>query len=188
MKIDVVGPPLWRSLHAITFAYPQQATPEHTAAAVALFDALVPLFPCDKCRPHLAAELKRHPVAEVAGGRETFARWLVDLHNRVNARLGKPQWTFEQAATEYGALDCGENCAASPTSETTPTSPPSDSVSASDSYWFLLIALAFCIGVCVALCIAAGVRAWLPARGVPDTLSTLGTPSLRASHISKFQE
>lgn len=187
MNINIVGPPLWRSLHAITFAYPETATTEQSQNAVAFFDALVPLFPCDKCRPHLAAELQRHPVKDVAGGRDAFARWLVDLHNRVNARLGKPQWTFEAAAAEYSALGCGGDCSAeNPKSNSSPTAlkpgmqadtaNKSQSQSQSQSKWggwlWLIALVAFLLGACVAAAVGFGLVAWQNKTGLHNLHSS----------------
>ena len=185
MNINIVGPPLWRSLHAITFAYPETATTEQSQSAVAFFDALVPLFPCDKCRPHLAAELQRHPVKDVAGGRDAFARWLVDLHNRVNARLGKPQWTFEAAAAEYSALGCGGDCSAeNPKSNSTASKIQSQSSQKSQSQsnwggWLWLIALvAFLLGACVAAAVGFGLVAWQNKTGLHSSSLSLSSANL----------
>ena len=184
MNINIVGPPLWRSLHAITFAYPETATTEQSQSAVAFFDALVPLFPCDKCRPHLAAELQRHPVKDVAGGRDAFARWLVDLHNRVNARLGKPQWKFEAAAAEYSALGCGGDCSAeNPKSNSTASKIQSQSSQKSQSQsqskwggWLWLIALvAFLLGACVAAAVGFGLVAWQNKTGLHSSSLSLSS-------------
>lgn len=110
MRMDKVGPPLWRGLHAITFAYPEHAPPSHRHAAAAMFESLAYLLPCDGCSEHYRSELAAHPVAPAVGGREALSRWLVDLHNRVNARLGKAQVGYDAVAAEY--LDCTMSCGA----------------------------------------------------------------------------
>ena len=192
MNINIVGPPLWRSLHAITFAYPETATTEQSQSAVAFFDALVPLFPCDKCRPHLAAELQRHPVKDVAGGRDAFARWLVDLHNRVNARLGKPQWTFEAAAAEYSALGCGGDCSAeNPKSSSAASkiqSQTSQNQSQSQSKWggwlWLIALVAFLLGACVAAAVGFGLVAWQNKTGLHNLHSS--SLSLSSANLDSF--
>lgn len=101
------GPAAWKFLHAITFAYPEAPSLAEQSAASSLFEALRPLLPCAACRAHYDAEVAAHPPD--TRSRTTLSAWLVDLHNRVNARLGKPRFAYADAAAAYAAqctIDC----------------------------------------------------------------------------------
>lgn len=104
----LVGPPLWETLHYAAFQCPEPFA-ERAPALVDLVRGYVVLLPCAECRSHFAALLDAHPPEAAArSGRQAFARWTVDAHNAVNARLGKPLLAYEQAARRYarGDLHC----------------------------------------------------------------------------------
>ena len=44
-------------------------------------------YPCPHCAEDFRVDIKQHPV-ELAD-REKFARWMCEMHNRVNVKLGK---------------------------------------------------------------------------------------------------
>nr|UDO47644.1 erv-family thiol oxidoreductase [Pandoravirus massiliensis] len=108
----LVGPPLWETMHYAAFQCPEPFA-ERAPALLDLVRAYAALLPCAECRGHFAALLAAHPPEEAArAGRQAFARWTVDAHNMVNARLGKPLFTFEQAAGRYARGDlCCHNSA-----------------------------------------------------------------------------
>ncbi|AVK76988.1 Sulfhydryl oxidase [Pandoravirus macleodensis] len=111
--MHLVGPPLWETMHYAAFQCPEPFV-ERAPALLDLVRAYAALLPCAECRGHFAALLAAHPPEEAArAGRQAFARWTVDAHNMVNARLGKPLVTFEQAAWRYarGDLCCRDSTA-----------------------------------------------------------------------------
>lgn len=103
--MHLVGPPMWETLHYTAFQCPEPFA-ERAPALVGLVRGYVLLLPCAECRGHFAALLDAHPPEIAAqSGRQAFARWTVDAHNAVNARLGKPLVTYEQAVWRYGRGD-----------------------------------------------------------------------------------
>ena len=86
----------WKFLHVCSFAYPTRPTPEHRAAAFSLVSSLRYMLPCGECRLHTGRYLdsRRTGIHSLDSphlrSRESFARWLFDFHNSVNARLGYP--------------------------------------------------------------------------------------------------
>lgn len=105
MKTSIWGPSAWRFLHAITFAFPDNPSESEKEAAVALFESLRHLIPCGECCGHYCSELARDPVQPHVYSRSSLSKWLVALHNKVNARLGKPAYAYEDAAREYTSED-----------------------------------------------------------------------------------
>jgi hypothetical protein len=93
------GPNAWKFLHTVTFAYPPNPSIDQQRAADSFFSSLAPLLPCSECQTHYTSELATHPPDTRSGA--TLSAWLVDLHNRVNTRLGKPQYSYEQAVQAY---------------------------------------------------------------------------------------
>ena len=116
MKTSIWGPSAWRFLHAVSFAYPHQPNEAEKKAAYDLLASLQYLLPCGDCCAHYCSEFSREKIRPHLESRATFSKWLVDLHNRVNARLGKGFVDYQVAAKEYEgheefcelAASCGE--------------------------------------------------------------------------------
>jgi hypothetical protein len=100
----------WTWLHYASFGLPETPTPAEQAAALAQLHALSSLLPCSACRDHYRAMLAASPPEPHVGSGEAFARYIVDLHNRVNVRLGKPEVDFEAARAMYGDALCSDDC------------------------------------------------------------------------------
>ena len=102
------GPAAWKFLHAITFSYPENPSLSEQRDAENLFASLRSLLPCEACRSHYESEISIHPPD--TRSRATLSAWLVDLHNRVNLRLGKPIFSFASAESAYSS-QCSADCA-----------------------------------------------------------------------------
>ena len=97
--IDRWGPNLWRSLHVMAHAYPRKPSLRHRRAMRRLVMSLPELLPCKNCAGHFRKELRRNPLR--TRSRRQLTRWLVDIHNTINARLRKPIITYREAEEMY---------------------------------------------------------------------------------------
>lgn len=104
---DAWGPSAWKFLHSLTFSYPDTPTLEEQTNAEKLFTSLKYLLPCSSCRDHYISELNNNPPD--TSSKLRLSSWLVDLHNRVNVRLGKPIVSMAQA-TQMFSGQCNINC------------------------------------------------------------------------------
>lgn len=62
------------------------------------------VLPCKRCRAHYNAYMSARltdPSSPWLTSRETLSRFLVDLHNDVNARLQRPVVDYESVQYEY---------------------------------------------------------------------------------------
>lgn len=85
------GQEKWRELHV--YALTQRPQPMQRAAWLANFaDSL----PCGECRVSWKRLTRQKPLAQNATDEEFF-RWTVDRHNDVNHKLGKRNFTYEEA-------------------------------------------------------------------------------------------
>ena len=68
------------------------------------------LYPCKLCRGHLQQQLREPGLGPPAvESREAISVWICELHNIVNADLGKPQQECKAFAIDMMYLkDCGE--------------------------------------------------------------------------------
>lgn len=114
MRKSEWGPRLWNFLHACSFAFPSNPSPEQVEAFETLLKTLQTLLPCPHCRLHFNEYLEKCPPDTSCG--DTLKDWLIDFHNAVNERLGKPVLTKEQAQAKYESvlLDAPEDSYSSP--------------------------------------------------------------------------
>ena len=107
------GPGAWLFLHSVTFAYPTNPSDVDKREMTRFFSSVGRWLPCAKCRNHFQNALKTSPPN--VDSRESLSRWLCDVHNEVNARLGKPTLSYEKACKVYGVsvADVEDNCGCS---------------------------------------------------------------------------
>ena len=85
------GPPLWTALHCITFGYPVNPTEEHKINYKNYFINIKHILPCKYCRDSFNTFITTNPTIlndKVMESRLTLTKWLYDVHNRVNHKLG----------------------------------------------------------------------------------------------------
>lgn len=103
------GPSGWTFLHSVAEGYPETPDDEHKQAAIQMFTGLRKLLPCSSCCDHCCQQLEDHPVHEHVNSRDDLAKYVFDFHNRVNARLGKPQHSWDDYVSHYRSNEsqCG---------------------------------------------------------------------------------
>ena len=106
-KFDAWGPDFWRVAHSVTFLYPVSNPSENDKRVVTNFFTLLPfLLPCAACGMHFQATMKDMPLdGKVLASQDSLSRWLVKVHNTVNARKGKPLAKYEDVYQFYEKND-----------------------------------------------------------------------------------
>ena len=100
-----MGKSTWGLLHTIAANYPDQPTEQQKKDVKGLFSILSRLYPCEFCARDFRKEIKETPVE--AGNQEQFSQWLCRLHNKVNIKLGKPEFDCKRVNERWrdGWLD-----------------------------------------------------------------------------------
>jgi len=103
LDLDLWGRPFWQVMHSVTFRYPVEPTDEHKQRIIMLFSSLPTFLPCGTCSVHFYQTLREtHPLDEAAvSSRDSLSRWMVDVHNAVNQRLGKATVDYDRVAHFY---------------------------------------------------------------------------------------
>jgi len=91
---EIWGPNLWGTLHLLCL------TGTITSNFVQEFASVIP---CPMCAGHFVELLKENPFPESDDPLVLF-RWSVHIHNLVNARLGKPIFSPEQAMKHWTTI------------------------------------------------------------------------------------
>jgi len=103
MLTSVWGPPLWHTLHTISFNYPVKPTKGDKENYYNYFNSLKNILPCKYCRDNLKNNLKSVPLRKsVFKNRDTLSKWVYDLHENINKMLNKKSnLTYEQVRERY---------------------------------------------------------------------------------------
>lgn len=90
MLTSVWGPPMWHYLHTMSFNYPVNPTPEDKKHYREFVLNLQYVLPCKYCRMNLKTNLKTMPLnMSHMASRDTFSRYIYNLHELVNKLLKK---------------------------------------------------------------------------------------------------
>jgi len=81
------GPHFWMTLHIACLGC------QDPKALIEFVEGYVYIIPCLSCRQHFEQVLVENPVPES----DDLFKWSVDVHNIVNKRLGKPEFSYEDA-------------------------------------------------------------------------------------------
>lgn len=90
MLTTVWGPSMWHFLHTMSFNYPVTPTQEQKKHYMDFILNLRNILPCKYCRMNLTNNLATRPIRMChMESRDTFSRFIYDLHETVNKLLGK---------------------------------------------------------------------------------------------------
>ena len=89
------GPHLWDFLHTISFNYPNNPSINDMNNNLTFLKSLENVIPCDLCKNHYKKSLKQSPPK--LDSKISFIKWVIDLHNEVNKRNGKPVYSYNKA-------------------------------------------------------------------------------------------
>ena len=101
MDPNVWGPKLWFMMHTISLNYPENPTIQDKQNNQVFFNNLQNIIPCDLCKQHYSEYLKTHPIDPHLSNKMSLVKWVLDVHNDVSKRLGKPTWSLNKLLTHY---------------------------------------------------------------------------------------
>ena len=90
MMTKIWGPAMWHYLHTMSFNYPVKPTKEQKKHYRDFVLNLRNVLPCKYCRMNLTNNLKKKPLQMChMASRDTFSRYIYELHETVNRMLNK---------------------------------------------------------------------------------------------------
>lgn len=105
MNPAVWGPHFWFVLHLVSFHYPDPPNTFDKESFKAFYHAIKEILPCAKCRKHYKTYLSQYPIEPNLDRRIDLIRWVIQIHNFVNVKLGKPVLRDTDVFTIYANLD-----------------------------------------------------------------------------------
>jgi hypothetical protein len=103
MLTKVWGPSLWHCLHTISFNYPVKPTNNQKKEYMNFILNLKYVLPCGKCRKNLVKNFEKLPLTnDDMKSRETFSKYIYNLHEIINKMLNKKSnLTYNQVRERY---------------------------------------------------------------------------------------
>jgi hypothetical protein len=103
MLTTVWGPSLWHFLHTMSFNYPIEPTKEQKKYYFDFILSLKEVLPCKYCRMNLKKNFKAVPLKMSSmKDRESFSRYIYNLHEHINKMLGKKSnLTYDDVRERY---------------------------------------------------------------------------------------
>ena len=92
VQTAVWGPPAWIFLHSVAAGYPTEIISDDDKqkrkCIKKFFKCLGDTFPCKYCRDSYREYYKKHNINEFLDSRIKLNKWLYNMHNEVNYKLG----------------------------------------------------------------------------------------------------
>jgi FAD-linked sulfhydryl oxidase len=85
-----LGRNTWSLLHTIAAYYPSTPSPSQQSDMKSYLSIFSRIYPCDECAADLRQDLKEMPPR--VENRTELSQWMCRLHNKVNVKLGKPEF------------------------------------------------------------------------------------------------
>lgn len=103
MQSNVWGPALWVAIHSISFNYPVNPRKIDKIKYKNFLLNLQYTLPCKYCRINLRNNFKEYPIDDnVLKNRDSFSRYIYNLHERINDKLNKKSnLTYCQVRERY---------------------------------------------------------------------------------------
>jgi uncharacterized protein YbaR (Trm112 family) len=104
MDQAIWGPSAWKFIHSVALNYPLEPTIIDKQHYRLFFEYLMHVLPCPKCKHNYEKEFNLLPIDSALENREALVYWTIDIHNSVNKRLGKREYTYEEVYEIYRKL------------------------------------------------------------------------------------
>ena len=103
MLTSVWGPSMWHFLHTMSFNYPVNPTKDQKKDYYNYLISLQKVLPCLYCRDNYPKNLKKAKFSRrVLRNRDTFSKFMYNLHEEVNCMLGKSSnLTYAEVRNRY---------------------------------------------------------------------------------------
>lgn len=98
---EVWGPNYWFFLMTLAMTYPDHVNPVIKRKYYDFITNLPIFIPNYKMGNRFSEMLDKYPVSPYLDCRDSFIRWVVFIHNKINVLLGKPALTREEAIRQY---------------------------------------------------------------------------------------
>lgn len=104
MDPKIWGPHAWFFLHTVTFSYSDNPTQTDRYEMKSFFNNFSNIIPCIVCKSHFKQNMEKYPIENFLDSRDDLVNWLINLHNIVNIKLGKPIYNNLEIINQYNSI------------------------------------------------------------------------------------
>jgi len=104
LEPSVWGPHYWFFLHSLTFTYPKKP---NTTTKKKYYDFVqnLPLFiPHKEIAKRFINYLDAYPLTPYLDSSESFQKWMLFIHNKINKSIGKKQITYYELLNNFNEI------------------------------------------------------------------------------------
>ena len=98
---EVWGPHYWFFLMTVALTYPDNVNVLTKRKYYDLIQNMPIFIPNAEISKNFSNMLNEYPVTPYLDNRDSFVRWIVFIHNRVNEKMGKREITIDDAMNQY---------------------------------------------------------------------------------------
>ena len=99
---SIWGPCVWYLFHTLAYKVVPSDFPEIKSELIQFIQRICSNLPCPECTQHATQYMNQNTrKLSAIQTKEQLQYFLIDFHNAVNVRKGKPVFTYEQAADKY---------------------------------------------------------------------------------------
>lgn len=104
----IMGPPRWFNYHTTAKYYSKSPNTETKRHMKNFITSIPYTLPCDRCKIHASEYITMHEkmgtLDWAVNHRSNLFKFFVDFHNFVNVRLGKPEFSLQEAYKLYDMM------------------------------------------------------------------------------------
>ena len=104
LEPNIWGPHYWFFFHSITFTYPKKPT---SATKKKYYDFIhnLPLFiPHKEISKQFITYLDAYPLTPYLDSSESFQKWMLFIHNKINKSIGKQQMSYYDLMNNFNEM------------------------------------------------------------------------------------
>jgi hypothetical protein len=98
---EVWGPPYWFVMYTVAMIYPDDPTAATKRRYYDFFMNMPQFLPDADCGEWFRRMLDEYPISTYLDKKDSLLHWISFVHNKINARLGKPQVSFVEGMQQY---------------------------------------------------------------------------------------
>jgi hypothetical protein len=85
----------------MSFNYPLKPTQKDKDDYKSFFIHLQEVIPCSVCKKNYKIHVNEHPIEGFLDSRKLLVYWVIDMHNMVNAEIGKKILSYDIVIKKY---------------------------------------------------------------------------------------
>lgn len=97
MNPEYWGPQGWKFIHSVALSYPENPNTNDIENYKKFFISIGNVLPCESCQKHYKKNVSIESLNNALVNNKELFKWTVELHNKVNKKNNKKEFTVKEA-------------------------------------------------------------------------------------------